>query len=108
VQRTKAYLYFAQSLCTIFESCVKEIEKNDFTVCELYPTMEQLHSKIESRLRDNFFSTGANKYYLPQNLQTLQMLSKIISVQHCRYHWTILINGFTPPTRLHLNYIKCH
>lgn len=61
VQRTKAYLYFAQSLCTIFESCVREIEKNDFTLCELYPKMEQLRGKIESRLRDNFFSAGANK-----------------------------------------------
>ena len=46
VQRTKAYLYFAQNLCTVFESCVKEIEKNDFTLCELYPIMEQLRSKI--------------------------------------------------------------
>ena len=61
VQRTKAYLYFAQNLCTVFETSVKEIEKNDFTLCELYPIMEQVRSKIESRLKDNFFSAGALK-----------------------------------------------
>lgn len=59
VQRTKAYLYSAQNLCTMFESCFKEIE--NFTLCELYPIMEHLRSKIESRLRDNFFSAGTNK-----------------------------------------------
>jgi hypothetical protein len=61
VQRTKAYLYFAQNLCSVFETAVKLIEKNDFTLCELYPIMEQLRSKLDSRVKDNFFSSGARK-----------------------------------------------
>jgi hypothetical protein len=56
---TKAYLLFAQNLCTVFETAVKQIERDDFTSSELFPVMQQLRTKLQSRINDRFFSFGA-------------------------------------------------
>jgi len=61
ILKTKAYLLFAQNLCVVFEECVKEIEANDFTFCELFPVMEKLRNKLQSRLNDKFFGSGTQK-----------------------------------------------
>jgi hypothetical protein len=59
VKVTKAYLYFCQNICSVFETAVKHIERDDFTLCELLPIMQQLRAKLESRIHDRFFSSGA-------------------------------------------------
>lgn len=60
-EKTKSYLFFcAKSLLSLLKFSVRQIEKDDFTLCELYPIMEQLKNKINSRLNYKFFSSGAH------------------------------------------------
>jgi hypothetical protein len=53
----KAYLYFTQSICSVFESSVQKVERDDFTFVDLLPVMQQLKTKIESRIADKFFGS---------------------------------------------------
>lgn len=65
----KAYLLFVQNLCNVFENSVKKIEKDDFTLAELLPVMQDLRGKIQSRINDRFFSAGAQALLCAHDMQ---------------------------------------
>jgi hypothetical protein len=56
----KADLCFVSNLCKVFEQTVLTLENDAVTVCDVFPAMAAMRTKLKDRLTDRFFGSEAS------------------------------------------------